>query len=144
MACWPLGWLVPPHFDRGLHVWSSTLGTVGDASGISLGCRFVLCTDSVVAGFYRHAMLDLAYKTPVAVTKDVTDREGAIRGRQRCPPLRVLLCFGLFVLAQFLLDKNNHICAIYMCFSYLLGVLCFRICRIAFTLSSLYLEKRVP
>ena len=76
-------------------------GTVGDASGISMGCRFVLCTDSVIPGFYRHAMLDIAYKTSEAVTKGVTDEEDAIKGRQRCLLSAHLLCFRLLVLAQF-------------------------------------------
>ena len=60
---------------------------------VSLWAVALYCdTDSGIPGFYRHAMLDFAYKTSEAVTKGVTDEEGAIRGRQRC-----LLCaFSLF------------------------------------------------
>ena len=58
-------------------------------------------TDSVIPGFYRHALLDFACKTSEAVTKGVTDEEGASRGGQRCLLHARFLCFHLFVLAQF-------------------------------------------
>ena len=90
--------LVGAHpFDQEVACVERYFGTVGDASGISLGCRFVLCTDSGIPGFYRHAMLDFAYKTSEAVTKGVTDEEDAIKGRQLCLLFVRFLCFHLLV-----------------------------------------------
>ena len=44
---------------------------------------FYYGTDFVIPGFHQRTMLVLAYKTPVDVTKGVTDEEGAIRGHPR-------------------------------------------------------------
>ena len=56
-------------------------------------------TDFVIPGFHQHTMLALAYKTPVAVTKGVTDEENAIRVYQRCVLLRVsvVLAFSFWL-----------------------------------------------
>ena len=57
-------------------------------------------TDSVIAGFCQHALLDFACKTSEAMTMGVADEEGASRGRQRCLLYARFLCFHLFVLAE--------------------------------------------
>ena len=90
-------------------------------------------TDSGIPGFYQHAMLDFAYKTSEAVTKGVTDEEGAIRGRQRCLLFTRFLCFHLFVFGSCFLDTNYHICAIYICVVLICWAFCvFRIYFIVF------------
>ena len=60
---------------------------------------FYYGTDFVIPGFHQRTMLVLAYKTPVDVTKGVTDEEGAIRGHQRCFLLRVsfVLAFSFWL-----------------------------------------------
>ena len=64
---------------------------------VSLWAVALYCdTDSGIPGYYRHAMLDFAYKTSEAVTKGVTDEEGAIRGRQRCLLFRAFSLFSPF------------------------------------------------
>ena len=64
-------------------------------------------TDSGIPGYYRHAMLDFAYKMSEAVTKGVTDEEGAIRGRQRCLLFRAFSLFSPFRFWLFFLDKTT-------------------------------------
>ena len=69
---------------------------------VSLWAVALYCdADSEIPGFYRHAMLDFAYKTSEAVTKGVADEEDAIKGRQRCLLFAHFLCCHLLVLAQF-------------------------------------------